>query len=73
MVEAAQQIARERGAKRIGLAVGSTDNPEARRLYERLGYREWDGGEFIVHWDYETLDGQRGTESEVCVYLFKLL
>ena len=57
--------------ERIGLAVGGTDNPAARRLYERLGYVAWDGGEFTISWDYEALDGRKGTESEVCIYMFK--
>jgi GNAT superfamily N-acetyltransferase len=73
MIQEAERLARERGYGRIGLAVGSTDNPDARRLYERLGYRDWEQGEFVVTWDYETKDGRRGTESEVCVYLLKAL
>ncbi len=73
MIRDAERIARARGCRRIGLAVGSTDNPLARRLYERLGYRAWDGGEFTIQWDYETKDGTRGIETEVCVYMFKAL
>ena len=37
-------MAKERGCDRLGLAVNPDDNPAARRLYERLGYRH-DGGE----------------------------
>ncbi len=73
LVNAVEQLARDRGRTRIGLAVGSIDNPAARRLYERLDYRDWGGGEFTIHWEYETLEGERGTESEVCIYLFKEL
>jgi ribosomal protein S18 acetylase RimI-like enzyme len=69
----AERLARVRGYKSIGLAVGSTDNPVAKRLYERRGYADWGKGEFEVGWDYETTDGRRGTESETCIYMFKAL
>jgi GNAT superfamily N-acetyltransferase len=39
-----ESMAKERGCDRLGLAVNPDDNPAARRLYERLGYRH-DGGE----------------------------
>jgi ribosomal protein S18 acetylase RimI-like enzyme len=71
MIREAERIARAKGYRRIGLAVGSTDNPQARRLYERLGYRDWGEGEFTISWDYERKDGRTGTESEVCIYMFK--
>ncbi|MHB8644886.1 MAG: GNAT family N-acetyltransferase [Thermomicrobiales bacterium] len=35
----AERIARARECKQIGLTVSSAENPRARRLYERLGYR----------------------------------
>lgn len=73
LVLEAERIVRDRGGRQIGLAVGSTDNPGARRLYERLGYRDWGQGEFVISWDYETADGLRGTESEICTYLLKTL
>ncbi len=73
LIGAAESLACARGYRRIGMAVGSSDNPMARRLYERLGYVAWDGGEFVISWEYEALDGRKGTESEVCIYLFKTL
>jgi ribosomal protein S18 acetylase RimI-like enzyme len=73
MILEGERIAREKGYRRIGLAVGSTDNPLARRLYERLGYRDWGQGEFRISWDYETKDGRKGIESEVCIFMFKAL
>jgi ribosomal protein S18 acetylase RimI-like enzyme len=73
MILEAERIAREQGYRHIGLAVGSTDNPLAQRLYERLGYRNWGRGEFTITWDYETKDGRKGTESEACIYMFKAL
>lgn len=73
IIREAERLACAHGYRRIGLAVGSSDNPSARRLYERLGYVPWDGGEFTISWEYEALDGRKGTESEVCIYLFKTL
>ena len=43
LVEAALDVARERGCKRVELDV-SDDNPRARALYERLGFAEKLGG-----------------------------
>jgi GNAT superfamily N-acetyltransferase len=40
LMEAAEQIARERGRTEIALGVG-LDNKDAMRLYERRGYRLW--------------------------------
>ena len=71
IITEAERLVRVRGYKQIGLAVGSTDNPLAKRLYERLGYAEWDKGKFQVSWDYKSKDGQQGIESEMCVYMFK--
>jgi len=73
MVREAERLASDKGYGQIGLAVGSTDNPKARRLYEQLGYHDWGKGEFTVSWDYETNDGRKGIESEVCIYMFKTL
>lgn len=73
MVAEAERIVRERGARTTGIAVGRDDNPRARRLYERLGYHDWGQGEFVISWDYKTFDGRKGTESEVCIYMFKTL
>lgn len=71
LIQAAEAIARERGDRAIGLAVGSFDNPDARRLYESLGYVDWDNGEFLVSWGYRDADGNEGIESEDCIYMFK--
>ncbi len=73
MVREAERMASEKGYGHIGLAVGSMDNPHARRLYERLGYHDWGKGEFTVSWDYETNDGRKGIESAICIYMFKAL
>ena len=39
LVQEAERRASDRGAHEIGLSVNPSDNPDARRLYERLGYR----------------------------------
>ena len=41
LVRAAEDAARRRGFDRIVLGVG-VDNPDAKRLYERLGYVDWE-------------------------------
>lgn len=41
LIQQAEKIVLNRGINRIGLAVGSSDNPNARRLYEKLGYFDW--------------------------------
>lgn len=71
LIREAERRARERGAATVGLAVGSRDNPVARRLYEHLGYHDWGQGEITLSWTYVRKDGQSGTESEVCIYMFK--
>lgn len=73
MIQKAEEIVLDKGIKKIGLAVGSTDNPDARRLYEKLGYVDWGQGEFEVSWKYFNPDGSKGTDSEVCIYMFKNL
>ena len=39
LIQACEQYAMEKGCSRIGLSVNPTDNPRAKALYERLGYR----------------------------------
>ena len=53
--------------------VGSTDNPDARRLYEHLGYIDWAHGDFLISWDYIDRDGNTGMESEIVTYMYKSL
>lgn len=73
LIRACESIAVERGYRSIGLAVGSSDNPDARRLYEALGYRDWGRGDFLVSWRYRDAEGNEGVESELCIYMFKSL
>ena len=71
LIRAAEALVRDRGCSRIGLAVGSSDNPDARRLYTRLGYHDWGKGEFPVSWIICNAAGEEGIDSEICIYMFK--
>lgn len=72
LLECAEQAAGGRGNTRIGLGVG-VDNPRARRLYLRLGYRETGTGRYETGGVYIDRDGSEKSWSEVCVYLIKHL
>jgi hypothetical protein len=57
---------------RLILAVG-VDNPNARRLYERLGYVDWDHGTIVGTWVERDHDGPPVALSETCHVLVKRL
>lgn len=73
IIKEAERLAIERGCTHIGLAVGSTDNPRARRLYEKLGYVDWGHGEYTISWDVIDANGSKRIDSEVVTYLQKRL
>lgn len=73
LIREAERLARAKGCTQIGLSVGSTDNPAAKRLYEHLGYVDWGRGEFLISWEYIDKHGNKGTESEVVTYMHKRL
>jgi GNAT superfamily N-acetyltransferase len=73
LIQEAEKLAREHGCTTIGLQVGATDNPDARRLYEKLGYKDWNHGTFTISWEYTDKNGNKGTESEVVTYMQKEL
>ena len=73
LIREAERLARAKGCTHICLEVGSTDNPEAKHLYEHLGYIDWGRGEFLISWEYIDTDGNQGTESEVVTYMHKRL
>jgi GNAT superfamily N-acetyltransferase len=73
LIREAERLARAKGCTQIGLSVGSTDNPDAKRLYEKLGYVDWGRGEFLISWEYIDKHGNHGTESEVVTYMHKRL
>jgi hypothetical protein len=49
------------------------DNPGARRLYERLGYVDWDHGTIVGTWVERDHGGPPITLSETCNVLVKRL
>lgn len=51
LIRAAERLVTRHGHRRVAIGVG-VDNPRARALYERLGYREWVHG--LVDTSYET-------------------
>ena len=72
LIRAAAATARQFGHDRLILAVG-VDNPNARRLYERLGYVDWDHGTIVGTWVERDHDGPPVTLSETCHVLVKRL
>jgi GNAT superfamily N-acetyltransferase len=71
LIACAEQAARERGAEMIGLAV-AVSNRGAHRLYQRLGYNDWDHGLVIDHWDEIDSEGTvLKTNADPCHYLTK--
>jgi ribosomal protein S18 acetylase RimI-like enzyme len=72
LLEAAEGLIRLRGYTRVGLGVG-IENMGARRLYERLGYRDAHLGTYTIRW--HRYQGRAISEQveEVCRYLWKEL
>jgi ribosomal protein S18 acetylase RimI-like enzyme len=69
IAEAEKRIA-ERGLRRAVIGV-EDDNPRARALYERLGYREFGCEE--ASWEVEDENGARQTKITECTLLEKIL
>ena len=67
----AERLARAKGCTQIGLEVASTDNPEAKQLYEHLGYIDRGQGEFLISWEYIDTHSNQVTESEVVTSMHK--
>ena len=72
LIRAAEDHARHLGHERIALGVG-LDNPNARRLYERLGYADWGHGTVVGTWMEHPDNGPPVTLSEVLAMLVKRL
>ena len=73
LIREAERVAKEKGCTQSGVEVGSTDNPDAKRLYEHLGYVDWGHGDFLISWEYIDSNGNTGTESEIVTYMYKAL
>ena len=72
LVRAGEDTARRLGHGQLALGVG-LDNPDARRLYERLGYADWDHGTVVGTWVARDHEGPSVTVSEVLDMLVKHL
>jgi GNAT superfamily N-acetyltransferase len=72
LLRAAEDTARQLGHEQLTLAVG-VDNPDARRLYQRLGYVDWRHGTIVATWQERDRDGPPVTVSETCDVLVKRL
>lgn len=73
IIRAAEAIAADWSRPFIGLGVGA-DNPGARRLYERLGYQQWDGPQVLDNWTEQDADGNVvRAHADPCDYLLKQL
>ena len=70
LIDAIERHAAGLGYFQLGLGVG-VDNPDARRLYERLGYGEWEHGLVQVEWDEPGPDGVMRHESLTCHWLVR--
>lgn len=69
LIAAAEELARRRGRRRLGLAVAD-GNPRAAALYLRLGYQET-GCWFVGSYPFVDDDGVRREIFESCRYLVK--
>ena len=72
LIRAAESLVLARGHARITLGVGVT-NPDARRLYERLGYVPWAHGEISTGYYAVDNDGVRRWHPETITMLVKSL
>jgi GNAT superfamily N-acetyltransferase len=72
LIRTAEDTARRLGHRKLVLAVG-VDNPDARRLYERLGYTSWCHGTIVGTWIERDHDGPPVTLSETCHVLVRRL
>ena len=72
LVRAAEDLLVARGHEQVALAV-RTDNLDALRLYERLGYRMWSHGSIVCMYVVRLPDGSRKLCPETCNLLVKQL
>ncbi|OAS84219.1 MULTISPECIES: GNAT family N-acetyltransferase [Metabacillus] len=72
IVQEAERLSKEKRCTHIGLEVG-IENSEAKRLYEKLGYKDLGFGEFPISWEYIDSNGNKGTETEIVIFMQKIL
>jgi ribosomal protein S18 acetylase RimI-like enzyme len=66
----AEHLVAQRGYRQVGLSV-ALDNPRARALYERRGYRDSGLTPYDSHWPYLDEHNQERWHEETCVRLVK--
>jgi GNAT superfamily N-acetyltransferase len=72
LLRAGEATARALGHRWVALGVG-LDNPDARRLYERLGYADWGHGSIVATYQDRDRDGPPVTITETIDMLVKPL
>lgn len=72
IIQEAERLAKDKGCTCIGLELGK-NNPEAKRLYEKLGYVDWGHGDFLISWEQIDENGNKGIGTEVVIYMQKSL
>ncbi|ONI89882.1 hypothetical protein ALI144C_04115 [Actinosynnema sp. ALI-1.44] len=72
LVIAAEKLLVDDGHSRVALAV-RTDNPDAYRLYERLGYKQWPHPPVECQYYVRLPDGTRKRCVEICHMMVKPL
>jgi ribosomal protein S18 acetylase RimI-like enzyme len=72
LMEHAERLVAQRGYRQVGLSV-ALDNPRARALYERRGYRDSGLGTHNSRWPYLDEQDRECWHQETCVRLVKQL
>ena len=72
LLDTAESLAKQKGYSQLGIGV-DIDNPSARSLYERKGFRDTGFGEYRISWPWTDKDGQERWAEENCNYLIKVL
>ncbi|SEO75940.1 GNAT family N-acetyltransferase [Paenibacillus sp. OV219] len=73
IIREAERLAKLHGCTHIGMEVSSNDNPDANRLYKKLGYVDWGYGDFTISWKCMDADGNSRVDSDVVTFLQKPL
>ncbi|MFO0862560.1 MAG: GNAT family N-acetyltransferase [Candidatus Saccharibacteria bacterium] len=72
LIVQAEAMAKEKGFKQVALAV-SLDNPRAKELYEKHGYKDWGHGEYFDKWTEKDSERKKIQHNDPCYYLVKKL
>lgn len=68
LIRAAEELARKRGGKRIGLGVDE-NNLRAAALYSRLGYHP--AAPYLDRWSYQDVEGVTHQVADACTFMIK--